>query len=359
MTKTPGARAGARREPEFHPPANLPWLAQYQEPTIEPELPIIDAHHHLFSRAEWPYGVDEFSRDLSAGHKVVATVYLQCGERYRVDGLEALRPVGETEFVETVAQASAVGEPTLPRLCAAIVGHANLMLGAAVSQVLTAHLEASPTRFRGIRHSASADADPAFVRVGTRPSLGVLRDPQFRLGFAELANLDLSFDSWQYHPQLPDLIDLAQTFPDTIIVMNHTGGPAGIGGYAGRRDEIFREWAALIRRLAQCPNVVAKLGGLGMRFCGFGFHEAAAPPTSDQLALAWRPYIETCIQTFGPQRCMFESNFPVDQLSCSYGVLWNAFKRSAVGYNLAEKANLFYGTAARTYRIPEVGAAAN
>ena len=366
MNSTASAVAG---QPLFHPPADLQWLAQYQEPVVAPELPIIDAHHHLFDRAEWRYGIDEFARDLSSGHKVIATVYLQCGERYRVDGLEAMRCVGETEFIDSLANAnahanaadsrinaadspaSAADSPSRTRLCAAIVGYANLMLGPAVREVLQAHLETSPLRFRGIRHSASADADPAFVRVGTRPALGLLRDSQFRAGFAELARCGLSFDSWQYHPQLPDLLDLAQAFPDTIIVMNHTGGPAGIGGYAGRRDDVFRQWEASIRALARCPNVVAKLGGLGMRFCGFGFHQASSPPSSEQLALAWRPYVDTCIQAFGPQRCMFESNFPVDQLSCSYAVLWNAFKRLAAAYTPAEQASLLCGTAARIYRI--------
>jgi L-fuconolactonase len=341
-----------RNEPPFHPPPDLNWLAQRQEPILEPDLPIVDAHHHFFDLPPWQrYSYDDLLQDLSSGHKVLATVYLQCRERYRIDGPIALRPVGETEFVEQVAKASASGRPDATKVCAAIIGHADLQLGAAVREVLQAHLAAAPARFRGIRHSAAADHDPAFVRQSVRPRLDLLRQADFRAGFACLAEYGLSFDSWQYHPQLPDLLDLARAFPATTIVLNHVGGPAGIGGYAGRRDEIFAQWSASIRALAGCPNVVVKLGGLGMRFCGFGFEDAARPPTSEQLASAWRPYIETCIQAFGPQRCLFESNFPVDKVSCSYPVLWNAFKRLVAGYNAEEKASLFAGTANRVYRL--------
>lgn len=341
--------------PPFHPPADAGWLARaVPEDILEPDLAIVDAHHHLFDRPTWRYRSHELLGDLTAGHRVLATVYLQCGEQYRSDGPLHLRPVGETEFVdrlagEVKAQTTSAGRPI--DFCAAIISHADLTLGPAVAEVLEAHRAASPTRFRGIRHSASADTDPAFARVGTRPNPGLLRQADFRSGFAQLARHGLSFDSWQYHPQLPDLIDLARAFPETTIVMNHAGGPAGIGGYAGRRDEIFQQWSRSIRELAGCPNVVAKLGGLGMRFCGFGFHERTQPPGSDELASAWQPYIDTCIQAFGPQRCLFESNFPVDQLSCSYRTLWNAFKRLAVGYSKPERAALFSGTATRVYRL--------
>jgi L-fuconolactonase len=341
-----------RGEPPFHPPPNLQWLEQWQEPILEPDLPMVDAHHHFFELPPWQrYNPDDLLQDLSSGHRVLATVYLQCRERYRPDGPVALRPVGETEFVEQVARKSAADPNSTTKVCAAIVAHADLTLGSAVREVLQAHREVSPTRFRGIRHSASADHDPAFVRQSVRPPLDLLRQADFRAGFACLAEYGLSFDSWQYHPQLPDLIDLARAFPATPIVLNHVGGPAGIGGYAGRRDEIFVQWSASIRQLAACPNVVAKLGGLGMRFCGFGFEDAARPPTSEQLASAWRPYIDTCVQAFGPQRCLFESNFPVDKVSCSYPVLWNAFKRLAAGYSAADKASLFAGTANRVYRL--------
>ena len=339
-------------EPQpFHPPADRQWLRQWREPVLEPDLPIVDAHHHLFDRPGWRYLFDDLLEDLSCGHRVFATVYLQCGEHYRTEGPQPLRPVGETEFVERAAAASATGRLGPARACAAIVGYADLTLGAGVDEVLEAHLAASPTRFRGIRHGTSADPDPAFARQGPRPPPGLMGQADFRAGFARLAPRGLSFDAWLYHPQLPELIDLARAFPDSTIVLDHVGAPLGIGGYAGRRDEVYARWRASIRQLAGCGNVVVKLGGLGMRLFGFGFHEGAMPPDSGQLAAAWRPYVETCIEAFGPDRCMFESNFPVDQLSCSYGVLWNAFKRIASGFTAAEKASLFSGTATRVYRL--------
>ncbi len=354
MTRNGAARPATD---SFHPPADLRWLQQSSEPALEPQLPIVDAHHHLFDRPNRRYTAEDLRSDIGSGHRVVATVYLQCGEAYRSDGPEHLRPVGETEFVEAVARGSAAGAP---QLCAAIVGYADLRLGpAAVDEVLEAHRQASPTRFRGIRQSAAVDTDPAFDRRDpSRPGPGLLRDPAFRAGFARLAAHGVSFDAWLYHPQLDDLLDLARAFPDTPIVLDHVGGPLGIGGYAGRRDEVFAQWRASIRALAACPNVVVKLGGLAMRLCGFGFHELPHPPGSQMLADAWRPYVETCIEAFGADRCMFESNFPVDQLSCSYGVLWNAFKRLAAGCSDAEKGSLFAGTAVRFYRLDGVALAA-
>ena len=343
--------AGAPDPRPFHPPADGQWLAQWREPVLEPDLAIVDAHHHLFDRPQWRYRFDDLLEDLSCGHAVRATVYLQCGEHYRADGPPALRPVGETEYVEGVAALSATGRYGSARVCAAIVGFADLTLGAGVDEVLDAHVAAAPTRFRGIRHGAATDADPAFARQGARPPAGLLGDAAFRDGFARLARRGLSFDAWLYHPQLPELLALARDFPGTTIVLDHVGGPLGIGGYAGRRDEVFAQWRASIRQLAACPNVVAKLGGLGMRLCGFGFDAAAQPPDSQQLAAAWRPYVEACIEAFGADRCMFESNFPVDQASCSYAVLWNAFKRIAVGFSQTEKSSLFSGTASRVYRI--------
>ena len=335
----------------FHPPGDLKWLAQRTETALDPDLAIVDAHHHLFDRPAWRYTADELRQDLAGGHRVVATVYLQCGERYRTEGPVHLRPVGETEFVEALARDSADGPPGQARLCAAIVGHADLTLGAAAGEVLEAHLAASPTRFRGIRHSSAWEPDPAFVRVGPRPGPGLLLDRRFREGFATLAPLGLSFDAWLYHPQLDDLVDLAQAFPDTTIVLDHVGGPLGLGGYAGRRAEVFAQWRAAMGRLADCPNVVVKLGGMGMRLFGFGFHERAGPPTSIELADAWRPYVHACIEAFGAERCMYESNFPVDQVSCSYVVLWNAFKRLSSGLREDEKRALFSGTASRVYRL--------
>jgi L-fuconolactonase len=237
------------------------------------------------------------------------------------------------------------------RLCAGIVSYADLRLGARVQPVLEAHIAAGNGRFRGIRHIAAWDADPTVLNPGNPAPRGLLADPSFREGFARLAPLGLSFDAWLYHPQLDGLTALARAFPETTIVLNHVGGPLAIGAYEGRRGEVFAAWSASIRRLAECPNVFVKLGGMGMRINGFGFEAQPAPPSSEALADAWRPYVETCLEAFGAARGMFESNFPVDKGSYSYAAYWNACKRLSRGASAAEKVDLFSGTAARAYRI--------
>lgn len=338
-------------ERPFHPPSDPRWQAMHSEAALEPALEIVDAHHHLFDRPTWRYRLEELLADFAGGHRIRASVYLQCGEQYLRDGPEHLRPVGETRFVDDVARRSLHLTEGAAHACAAIVGFADLTLGAAVDEVLEAHMQAAPNRFRGIRHGLSSDADPAYARSGSRPSPGLMAEPAFREGFARLAPHGLSFDAWLYHPQIPELVDLARAFPDTTIVLNHVGGPLGLGRYADRRDEVFAQWRSSIAALAGCPNVVAKLGGLGMRLTGLGFEEQARPPDSTTLAAAWKPWVETCIEAFGARRAMFESNFPVDGCSCSYGVLWNAFKRLAMGASPDEKAALFERTASQVYRI--------
>lgn len=327
------------------------WLDQVREEIIEPALPICDPHHHLWDFPGSRYLLDQLLVDTGSGHNVVSTVFVECRAMYRAGGPSELRPIGETEFVNGVAAMSASGRYGPARACAAIVGHADLTLGDAVVPVLQAHQRAAGARFRGIRHSAATDADPAFAGRVSQPPPGLLADPAFRRGFAHLAPADLSYDCWLYHPQIDELTALARAFPDTSIVLDHVGGPIGIGGYAGRRDEIFDRWQRAIRALAEQPNVSVKLGGLGMRVCGFGLHERATPPGSAELADLWRPYVDACIDAFGPRRAMFESNFPVDKASCSYRVLWNAFKRLATGASDDEKAALFHGTAERVYRL--------
>ena len=345
-------------QPASPSPVRQAWLDRRREEIIEPELPIVDPHHHLWDRPGWRYLLDELLDDLNSGHTIVATVFLQCRAMHRASGPEALRPVGETEFVNGIAAMSASGGYGPTRVCAGIVGHADLRLGARVDAVLAAHLRAGGDRFRGIRHSAAWDA--ALPRPANAPAPGLYADPAFRAGFARLAPHGLSFDAWLYHPQLDELTALARAFPDTPIVLDHVGGPIGIGPYAGRRDAEFARWAASIRALATCPNVSAKLGGLGMPFTNLGLHDGPEPPSSEQLATAARPYFETCIAAFGPDRCMFESNFPVDKESFSYAVYWNACKRLTQGASAAERAALFSGSAARFYRLelPEGAAAA-
>jgi len=330
-------------------PVRQEWLDQWHEEILEPALPIIDPHHHLWDRPGWRYLLDELLVDLNSGHRIVATVFLQCRAMHRADGPEAFRPVGETEFVNGVAAMSASGSYGPARVCAGIVGHADLLLGASVREVLAAHLRAGGDRFRGIRHSNAWDG--SVPRPTNAPQSGLLADPRFRAGFAQLAPLGLSFDAWLYHPQIPELTALARAFPDTPIVLNHVGGPLGIGAYVGRRDAVFADWSASIHELAACPNVSVKLGGLGMPLTGLAFHEQPTPPSSERLAEASRPYIETCIEAFGADRGMFESNFPVDKESYSYAVYWNACKRLTQGASVTEKTALFSGTAARFYRI--------
>ncbi|MBX6373706.1 MAG: amidohydrolase family protein [Acetobacteraceae bacterium] len=327
------------------------WLAKHQEPILEPELPIVDPHHHLWDRPNWRYMLPDLLADLNVGHNVVATVFVQCRAFHRADGPEAMRPVGETEFVNGVAAMSASGQYGPAKVCAGIVGHADLMLGARVREVLEAHIRAGGGRFRGIRHISVWDEDPVLMNPAYNPPKGMLGSAQFREGFAQLAPLGLSFDAWLLHPQIGELTDLARAFPETRIVLDHVGGPVGIQRFEGKREEVFPVWAAAIRELAKCPNVHVKLGGLGMRVNGFGFEKQATPPSSEQLAAAWRPYIETCIEAFGAARCMFESNFPVDKGSYSYAVCWNTFKRLASGASAEEKADLFAGTATRFYRL--------
>jgi predicted TIM-barrel fold metal-dependent hydrolase len=285
----------------------------------------------------------------------VATVFVQARAMTRPSGPVEMRPVGETEFVNGVAAMSASGIYGKTRHCAGIVGHADLTLGSRVEPVLAAHIRAGGDRFRGIRHISAWDADASIRNPAYSPPRGLLGDKSFREGFAVLGRLGLSFDAWLYHPQIDDVRDLARAFPETKIVLNHVGGPIGIGAYAGKHKQVFPGWAASIKALAACPNVYVKLGGLGMRMGGFGFHEQSEPPSSETLASTWRPYIETCIDAFGPSRCMFESNFPVDKGSYSYPVFWNACKLLTKGASDPEKADLFARTAAKFYRLDVSG----
>lgn len=321
------------------------------EEILEPDLPICDPHHHLWDYPGSRYLLDELLADLGSGHKVESTVFVECGSFYRAEGPEALRPVGETEFVNGVAAMCASDRYGPVRACAGIVGFADLTLGSEVEEVLAAHVVAGGGRFRGVRHAAGWDDSAAVHNSHTNPPEMMYGRADFRAGFARLANFGMSFEAWQFHPQLPELLDLARAFPEQPIVLDHVGGFLGIGPYAGRRDEIFPSWAANIRDLADCPNVVVKLGGLGMSMCGFGYQKREVPPSSAELAKAWAPYVETCIEAFGPERSMFESNFPMDKVSCSYATLWNAFKRLASGASAAEKAQLFRDTARRVYRL--------
>jgi len=337
------------------PSKNHEWLALTSEAPLEPELPICDPHHHLWdlqpARVAPRYLLDEILADAGAGHNVVSTVFIECGAMYKPDGPEALRPIGETEFVNGIAAMSASGIYGKARVCAGIIGTANLRLGAAVGEVLDAQIAAGGGRFRGIRRAAAWDADPRVPSHRTNPGPGLFQRDDFRAGFAQLAPRRLTFEAWCYHRQIPDVTALARAFPETTIILNHFGGPLGVGAYAGKAQEVFAAWRPLISELATCPNVVAKLGGINMEMNGFGWHERPKPPSSRELCDATRHYYEFTIEKFGADRCLFESNFPVDMASCSYTVLWNSFKRLTATYAAAEKAALFHDTAARVYRL--------
>jgi L-fuconolactonase len=341
------------------------------EAILEPDLPIIDPHHHLWDWPEavfaaWPvpehgfgtvirraarYLLPQFLADLNTGHNIVATVFVQCSAMHRADGPEAFKPVGETEFVNGVAAMCASGTYGPVRACAGIVGHVDLLAGAIIRDVLEAHLKAGGDRFRGIRHSASYDADSNVLGPLVRAGAGLYKAKAFREGYAQLGKYNLSFDAWLLEPQLDELLDLARAFPNTPVILDHVGTPLGIASYQGRRGERFPVWRDNIRKLAALPNVSVKLGGLAMAFCNFPSFLQTPAASSAQLANEWKPYIETCIENFGVNRCMFESNFPVDMGSCSYPVLWNAFKVLAKNYSAAEKTALFSATAARVYRL--------
>jgi L-fuconolactonase len=341
------------------------------EPILEPDLPIIDPHHHLW---DWPpavfanrpvpqhgfdtvvrrakrYLLPELLADLNTGHNIRATVFVQCGAMYRPDAQAAFKPVGETEFVNGVAAMCASGTYGAVRACAGIVGHVDLTAGAVVSDVLEAHLKAGGDRFRGVRHSASYDADSNVLGPLVRAGAGLYTAKAFREGYAQLGKFNLSFDAWLVEPQLPELIDLAGRFPNTPVILDHVGTPLGIASYQAKREERFPTWRDNMRKLAALPNVSVKLGGLAMAFCNFPSFLQSPPASSTQLAGEWKPYIETCIELFGVDRCMFESNFPVDMGSCTYPVLWNAFKVLAKHCSADEKTALFSGTARRVYRL--------
>lgn len=332
-------------------PAPRPaWLALHAEAILEPDLPIIDAHHHLWAEPGNCYLLDDLAADIASGHNVVATVLVQAYHGYRADGPEEFRCVGETEQVVKMRSAARQRQVSAD-IAAAIVGFADLLLGERVAGVLEAHRAAAPEAFRGIRQSVARD--PNFPQgIVVRPAAaGMLADRRFRAGLAVVQRNGLTFDAMLYHCQIRELEALAATMPELPIALDHLGCIVGVGPYESSQHEAFLSWRADMAALARRPNVCVKLGGLGMIVCGAKWHEGAVPPSSEQLAAAWRPYVETCIDLFGPARCMFEGNFPVDKAMFSYPVVWNAFKRLTAGLSVAERSQLFHGTAARFYRI--------
>jgi L-fuconolactonase len=327
------------------------WLSLHEEDVIERDLPIVDPHHHLWDRSA-PYLAPELAKDLRCGHNIRATVYIECSFAYRIDGDPRFASVGEVEYANGVAALFASGYYGSVRACAGIVGKVDLCLGAFAEEVMLACMARAPSRFRGIRQMAAWDESPEVNVLMRPPEQDLLMNPRFREGFSRLAPLGLSFDAWVYHPQLPQLIDLIDAFPETRVVIDHIGGFVATGPYARQKEDQFNEWKSSMTLLAKRPNVFVKIGGLNSRAHGEAFMDRPRPPSSVELAHAWRPHVETCIELFGADRCMFESNFPPDKCGVSSVVLWNAFKRLAAGCSQVEKANLFANTAIRAYRLP-------
>ncbi len=330
------------------------WLAQISEEALEPDLEICDPHHHLWHRPQNSYLLDEVLGDVNSGHRVTSTVFVECYSMYQKAANAELAPVGETEFVQGIAAMSASGGFGETRIADGIVSFADLTLGQNVKPVLEAHIQASINRFRGIRHSACWHTSDDIPNSHSNPPNQLYLHDDFRKGMAVLGDLGLSFDAWLYHFQIPDFVDLARAFPKVVMILDHFGGPINIGPYAGKKDQVFTEWQENISELRDCPNVNFKLGGINMKRNGFDWHTRKLPASSDELVDVTAPYYMHCIDTFGADRCMFESNFPVDKDSCSYVVLWNAFKKMTSSKSEKEKRSLFHDTAHRVYRLEDL-----
>lgn len=340
-------------------PGSPAWLESVIEDVVDPDAPIIDPHHHLWpAGGSMPYGLADLEADLDSGHRVVDTVFVECGAAYDrstddacvhdvppgTSCTHALAPVGETVFVTGEAERSG------RQVMGGIVAHADLT-GETLDDVLDAHDSAARGRFRGIRHAGSHALHPEVLMIPGRAPAGLYADPAFRAGVARLGERGLSFDTWHYHHQNRDFLDLARNVTTTTLVLDHFGTPLGVGPYASQREHIFAQWKTDIADIARCENVVAKIGGLAMPDNGFAWHTAERPPTSDEFIEAQGRYYLHTIEQFGPERCMFESNFPVDRLSLSYRTVWNAFKKLVAEFSADERDAMLRGTAARVYRL--------
>lgn len=328
-------------------PGSDEWLAQVAEPIIDPGRPIVDPHHHLWIRPNSTYVLEHLWADTESGHNITKTVFLECRACYREDGPDHLKPIGETEFVQEIAAASKAGEGAT---IGAIVARADLR-SPELDAILDAHEDTARGLFRGIRHAGARDPYPEALSIPGRAPEGLYADESFRKGIVRLGERGYTFDTWHYHHQNLQFRDLAAAAPNTTMILDHFGTPLGVGPYADKREAIYETWLDDIAAIAECPNVVAKLGGLAMPDNGFGWDKNTKPPTSDEFVEAQARYYHHTIKCFGPERCMFESNFPVDRASISYPVLWNGLKKIAAEYTEAEQSAMFTGTATRVYRL--------
>ena len=326
------------------------WLAGTMEAAINADEEIVDPHHHLWDFPTGTYLLPELHEDTGSGHNVVQTVFVECGAGYRSDGPEYLRPVGEIEFV---AQQAELSKSSGGAEIAGIVGFADLSRGSAVEEVLAAQDAVGRGKFKGIRHATAWDASEDIRESHTKPRPGLLGEKSFREGFVKLGDMGFSFDAWMFHPQVEELVRLVNDVPSTPVVLDHLGGPLGIGPYAGSKAEVRETLRPALEDLAQHDHVMVKVGGIGMSIYGMGLNRLPEAPTSEYVASLWSDDIRHCVDTFGPSRCMFESNFPVDRQGCSYTVLFNAFQLIAdeAGWTKSERAELFSGAARRFYRL--------
>lgn len=330
-------------------PGSQLWRDQVKEDIVDPSRRVIDPHHHLWIRGELQYLLPELRRDTDSGHRIEKTIFIECKALYRKDGPEHLRCLGETEFVAEQAELSA-GHDGHAEI-AGIIPYADLTAGEEVIEVLEGHERLAKGRFRGIRHPLAFAHHPEEMLIPSPRTRDVYKHEGFRRGVQILGKMGLTYESWHYHYQNPEFADVARAAPDTQMILDHFGTPLGVGTYANKREEIFIQWKKDIAEIARCENVVAKLGGLAMPDNGFAWHTRETPATSDELVEAQRRYYLHTIECFGPERCMLESNFPVDGRSISYSVLYNALKKIVSGFSESEKHAMFYGTAARVYNI--------
>jgi len=332
-------------------PMTHEWLEQVKEEIVDPDREIVDPHHHLWQGGRlYDYMLKDLWNDTDSGHNIKKTVFIECHSEYRSDGPDHLMPIGETEFVAEVAEQSKKGNDAQARI-AGIVAHANLALGDLVEMILDAHEEAGRGYFRGIRHAGAREEFPEALMIKGRGEKDLFAREDFREGVKKLGSRGLTYESWHYHHQIKSFTDLVKVVPDTTVILDHFGTPLGVGPYEGKREEIFEQWKIDIAELAKCDNVFAKLGGMAMPDNGYGWHMRAVPPTSDEFVEAQKRYYLHTIECFGPERCMFESNFPVDRLSISYHVVWNAFKKIVADFSEDEKNMMFSGTATKVYKL--------
>ena len=331
------------------------WLSLNKEDALEPDMPICDPHHHLWDFKENftqpTYLLPDILKDVNSGHNIVSTVFIECGAMYNPQNSISKNVILEAEFVNGIAAMSESGLYGKTKIAAGIVGSAPLLIGKKVIDILDRLMSISPERFKGIRSQAAMHPDGTIPESRARPPEGVYINEKFQEGFAELAPRNLSFEAWCYHPQIPQLIELAKKFTDTTIIFNHFGGPLGIGSFKNKHEEVYEFWKQNIKELSKCKNVFAKLGGIAMKINGYEWHKNSLPPSSDELLNKTKNYYETSLEYFGAERCMFESNFPVDKLSCSYVNLWNSFKKLTKNYSKNDRALLFHDTASKIYKL--------